>query len=82
MREPLTSVKGVGEVVEKKLRSLGMTDVRSLLDFLPRQYVDMTTSVPLSDVSDGAFCLFDATIEKIGFPKKKGGIHRFSPFWG
>ncbi|MBR1748097.1 MAG: ATP-dependent DNA helicase RecG [Clostridia bacterium] len=78
MKYPLTSIKGVGEVIEKKLRSLGVTDVESLLTFLPKQYVDMNISVPLSEISDGAFCLFDATIEKCGYPRRKGNLTVFT----
>lgn len=78
MSLPLSSVKGVGAVVEKKLRALGINDVDGLLSFLPRQYVDLSISVPLSEVSDGAFCLFDATVVKVGAPRKKGSLSIFS----
>lgn len=78
MSLPLTAVKGVGEAVEKKLRALGIYDLSGLLAFLPRQYVDLSCSVPLSDVSDGAFCLFDATVTKCGYPQKKANLTIFS----
>ncbi len=75
---PVRNLRGVGEAVEKKLNSLGIRNSDELLDKLPVQYVDMAVSVPLSDASDGSFCIFDAVIFSKSPPRRKGKLTVFS----
>ena len=49
----LTELKGVGEKTLQKLAKLGINDERSLLDFLPKSYWDMTKEGDLATAEHG-----------------------------
>ncbi len=50
---PLTHVRGIGPARMKALRDAGLSGVRDLVLYLPREYRDMTHTTPLSDVRAG-----------------------------
>lgn len=58
----LTDIKGVGSVIESKLRSLGILDINSFVERLPRTYIDLSKVIPLKDACDGSYCLLDIVI--------------------
>ena len=74
----LRDLRGVGEAVERKLNSIGIYNVGQVLDCLPRQYIDLSLSVPLEGAEDGSFCLFDAVITDKTLPRKKGNLSIFT----
>ncbi len=78
MNTPLTAVKGIGSAFELKLNSLGLYCAEDVLDFFPKQYVDLSKSVPLSGADDGSFCLFDGTIIAKSYPRKKNNLQIFN----
>lgn len=75
---PLYKIRGVGEVIEAKLRNLGINSAEDLLNKLPRQFLDLSMSVPLEDARDGSFCLFDGIITGKSAPRKKGKLSIFT----
>lgn len=58
----LQQIKGVGEVVEKKLHTLGIFDSKTLIERLPRTYIDLSKVTPFQDAFDGSYCLIDIII--------------------
>lgn len=76
--QDLIKIKGVGDTVKKKLFALGVYSVEDLLDRVPRQYVDLSLSVPLTDATDGSFCLFDGVVTDKSGVRKKGKLTVFS----
>lgn len=77
-KTPLTSIKGVADAVEAKLKSLSINSAEELLDFFPKQYIDLSASVPLSDAEDGSYCLFDGVITDKSQPWKKNSLQIFN----
>lgn len=51
--QPVTTVKGVGEVLAGKLSSLGIRSVGDLLYFFPRRYEDFSSVVPIAELKPG-----------------------------
>jgi len=78
MGTPLSAIKGVGEALEAKLKTLSITDAENLLDFFPKQYVDLSVSVPLKEAEDGSYCIFDGIICGKSYPRKKGSLQIFN----
>lgn len=75
---PVKYLRGVGSSTEEKLLKLGIRTAEELLDVLPRQYVDLSSSVPLEGAEDGSFCLFDAVVVSKGKVIKKGKLRFFN----
>jgi ATP-dependent DNA helicase RecG len=46
-------VKGIGEVRAKKLKDIGISTVKDLLNFVPRRYLDRTTILPMNRLIKG-----------------------------
>lgn len=51
--EPLRSLKGIGEKTEKLFAKVGVTTLRQLLHYYPREYDQYTPPVPVPDVRPG-----------------------------
>ena len=58
----ITSVKNIGPKKLQLYKKLGITTVRQLLTYLPRNYVDMTAISDLSRCTIGSVCLVKAVI--------------------
>ena len=78
MNTPLTEIKGVGEALAKKLNSLSVFTAEELLDFYPKQYIDLSLSVPLEEAEDGSYCMFEGTVCEKSFPRKKNSLQIFN----
>ncbi len=61
----LIKLKGVGAKTLEKLAKLGITDERSLLDFLPKSYWDMTKEGDLSSAEHGEYILLKGKLTKL-----------------
>lgn len=61
----LTELKGVGEKTLQKLAKLGINDERSLLDFLPKSYWDMTKEGDLSTAEHGEYILLKGELVRL-----------------
>lgn len=75
---PVKYLRGVGSSTEEKFLKLGIRTAEELLDVMPRQYVDLSSSVPLEGAEDGSFCLFDAEVVSKGKVIKKGKLRFFN----
>lgn len=53
LREPATSLKGVGNKSAHRLQKLGITTVEDLLHHFPRRYEDYSRIVPIKDARPG-----------------------------
>ena len=53
MNIPLTEVKGIGPARLKALADAGITTVREMVMYLPKEYRDMLEATPLSEVRPG-----------------------------
>ena len=51
--DSITSVKGVGEQVAKKLAGLGIHTVADLIDYYPRKYNDYSQVTKIKDIKPG-----------------------------
>ena len=50
---PLTALKGVGPARMKALENAGITGVRALIHYLPKEYRDLTDVRPLETLASG-----------------------------
>ena len=50
---PITVIKGISTVVEKRFAKLNVRTVRDLLYFFPRRYVDYSQKKPISELIEG-----------------------------
>lgn len=66
---PLQFLKGVGPRKAEVLAQHGLTTVRDLLHYLPRNYLDRTTTTPINDVK------VDQVATVIGQVKAHGMLH-------
>ncbi len=68
--EPLRSLKGIGEKTEKLFAKVGVTTLRQLLHYYPREYDQYTSPVPVSAVRAGTTCAVRGMI--VNSPSVKG----------
>lgn len=61
----LIKLKGVGQKTLEKLAKLGISDERTLLDFLPKTYWDMTKEGDLSSAEHGEYVLLKGELVKL-----------------
>lgn len=74
----LLKLKGVGEKTLQKLNKLGITDERSLLDFLPKSYWDMTKEGDLATAEHGEYVLLKGELAKLTkVAKVRAGLNFF-----
>lgn len=78
MSIPLSAIKGVGDAVAVKLKALSVNSAEDLLDFYPRQYIDLSVSVPLKDAEDGSYFLFEGVVSGKSQPWKKNNLQIFN----
>ncbi len=74
LRQPVTTLPGIGEVNVKHFSRLGIRYIGELLSHLPRDYEDRKTIVPLASVSDTTVVNTVVSIldfEYFGFGRKK-----------
>jgi ATP-dependent DNA helicase RecG len=62
-RRPVTSLKGVGPALAKRLAKLGIANVADLLFWLPTRYEDRTHIVPIGSLRPGTRAAVEGTIE-------------------
>ena len=62
---PVTSVKGVGEVFAGELRKRGIHTIYDLLYFLPRSYQDRRKFISIRDIRTGQSALINGRITGI-----------------
>ena len=62
-RRPVTSLKGVGPALAKRLAKLGIANVADLLFWLPTRYEDRTHIVPIGSLRPGMRAAVEGTIE-------------------
>ena len=74
----LKSIKGVGSVVENKLNTLGIFDIDSFIERLPKTYIDLSKVIPLADAYDGSYCLLEIIILSKSKPFKGKRVNIFT----
>jgi ATP-dependent DNA helicase RecG len=62
-RRPVTSLKGVGPALAKRLARLGIESVADLLFWLPTRYEDRTRVVPIGSLRPGMRAAVEGTVE-------------------
>ncbi|HEU4517263.1 MAG TPA: DEAD/DEAH box helicase, partial [Steroidobacteraceae bacterium] len=62
-RRAVTSLKGVGPALAKRLAKLGIANVADLLFWLPTRYEDRTHIVPIGSLRSGTRAAVEGTIE-------------------
>ncbi len=67
LENPITSVKGIGPRRAEAFGKLGLTCLYDLLHFMPRDYIDCSKPIPVSDMVDGSPCLLH--LEVVGNDK-------------
>jgi len=63
--DTITSIKGVGNSISKKINKLGIQSVGDLLNHFPKKYYDFTELVLIKNLSEGKMASFIGTIGKI-----------------
>lgn len=53
LQTPLTRLKGVGEVVDRELRAIGLETIEDLLHYYPRRYDDFSQLKPIAQLRPG-----------------------------
>jgi ATP-dependent DNA helicase RecG len=69
---PVTSLKGVGPAVAKRLASRGIETVEDLLYWMPLEYQDRRKLVVLGDLSEGTTVTTRGVIEKVNQRRARG----------
>ena len=59
---PITSIKGIGPRRAEAFGRLGLFSVEDMLSFMPRSYIDYTTSVLMREAEQGMLCAVKVTI--------------------
>ncbi len=72
--DELLSLKGVGETTLRKLHELNIFGLDDLAAFLPRDYMDFDSALPLEKGEGGAFVLSEVTVKSVSKPFRKGGL--------
>jgi ATP-dependent DNA helicase RecG len=74
LKEPITTIKGVGAALAEKLRNLGVETVEDLLYFFPRKYDDFSQVVPIANLRPGKVTI-KATVESATGRHIRRGLH-------
>ena len=72
--EPLRNLKGIGEKTEKLFAKVGVTTLRQLLHYYPREYDQYTAPVPLQNLRTGTKCAVQGRITHS--PSVKGNTRK------
>ena len=77
---PVTTLRGVGPGVAKKLARLGLYTVQDVLFHLPLRYEDRTRIVPIGSLRPGAAAVVEGEIEltQVRFGKRRSLLSRIS----
>lgn len=67
LENPITTLKGIGPRRAEAFGKLGLTCLYDLLRFMPRDYIDCSRPIPVSDMVDGSPCLLH--LEVVGNDK-------------
>ncbi len=59
---PVTTLKGVGPQVQRRLEQLGIASIQDLLFHLPIRYEDRSRRVPLAEICPGASALVEGEV--------------------
>lgn len=70
----LLDIKGVGEKTLLKLGELGIDSVQGLIEFLPKNYLDMTKISSINEIVEGEFALLKVNILNVQ-PKRYSSNH-------
>jgi ATP-dependent DNA helicase RecG len=70
----LTTIKGVGPEMVKKLAILGIKTIDDLIEFFPRRYDDYSTVVPIAQIKPGPVTIH-ATIKQVKGRYVRRGMH-------
>jgi len=70
----VTTIKGVGEEVAKKLATLGIHTVDDLIDYYPRRYDDFSDLLPVKALRPGAVTI-QAVIKQVKGRYVRRGMH-------
>ncbi len=73
----LLNIKGIGEVTKNKLAELGITSAENLIDFLPKQYIDLSKVTSIEEAIGGSFCLIDVCITRKQILSKNKKLQMF-----
>jgi len=74
MSQPLTELRGIGEVVARKFAILGLRTVGDLIDYYPRRYEDYSTISPLNKIKPGIITI-EAVIKQVTGRYVRRGLH-------
>ncbi|HSE61413.1 MAG TPA: ATP-dependent DNA helicase RecG [Candidatus Saccharimonadales bacterium] len=74
LKEPITSIKGVGDALAEKLRGLGVETVEDLLYFFPRKYEDFSQVAPIAKLRPGKVTI-KARVESVTGRHIRRGLH-------
>lgn len=70
LSEPITSLKGVGEKRAKLYKKIGIETVGNLLDRFPRNYIDYTSPVNISETILNEYNVICCTVRQIMNPAR------------
>ncbi len=68
---PLTTLKGVGPHIAKRLTQLGLYSVGDVLFHLPRSYLDRSQTTPFAQVNVGQFAAVEGLVESATVTHKR-----------
>ncbi len=73
LRDPLSTLKGVGPKVTEAFARLGLSTLEDALFHLPLRYEDRTRITPLAAVRQGQAVVFEATIRaaQVAFGRRR-----------
>jgi ATP-dependent DNA helicase RecG len=74
LKEPITSIKGVGAAIADKLHNLGVQTIEDLLYFFPRKYEDFSQVVPIANLRPGKVTV-KAKVESVTGRHIRRGLH-------
>lgn len=73
LEAPVTDIKGIGKTYAEMLRQLDIHNVRDLLYFFPRDFVDYTRLTCIKDLATGQTANVIATVERASTAVADGG---------
>lgn len=73
--ESVSSLKGVGEAVAKKLKILGIETIDDLIHYYPRRYDDYSQITPIAQLKPGNVVSVEAHIKQITGRYVRRGMH-------
>ena len=62
LRDPIISIKGIGNTKEKLFHTLGIYKIGDLIEYYPISYEDRTKSISIEEAMDNHRSLIKATI--------------------